>query len=1414
MLKFHLFLLAISLPAQAAIQQETANIDGNGTALAYAADVSDNDLANAGQATLSNFSSTDSFDPGGASFQTENLNDGDYLAPSGDVTYFDSGHLPATVVFDLNTTLSPLGYDISSIGTFMGWSGVNGTQCNQVYTVEVSFVGSASYTQIASVEFRPYGDTGLSTPYESKVILTDDTEAILATGVDSVRFVFSSATGASRGTVIREIDVNGTQTGSSSGLVAATLPVERQIFQRDDLDQANIPISGTYADTVDSIEARLVVRSEAGNSGTSTSWQTIDAAPSGNTYSGTLANVPAGGWYDLELRSLTGGEASAITRVQRIGVGDIYLIAGQSNAANFGSPVLDPLDDRLSSRTLPTGNEWVRTTDPLPSLEEDPGNPRSGTGGSPWTRLGPLLTASEDVPVGFLSMGIGSTHVNEWTSPNLFYLSRLKDAIQSFPANGFKAILWHQGERDANDGNSYSDYKTRIESIIAQTRIDAGWNIPWYLAEASFQGASNLSTEEPIKAAQRAAAFADPLVFLGPSTDEFHLENANGGKLIDNVHFNGAGLADHASQWFAILQEEIPTALENSDFEKNVDPVFTTSSALPENGISLTDITAGNSPSIIDWRILSSNGQAAADGSNGFFNPGSATYGGSNPAGLSGPHAAFLSEGSAGNNMVQMTRSRAIEGEIYELSAAIGLRNTGTGIFGDCRLEILAGNTTIQSLDVTSADLVAGEFTGKKISVTAAAAQAGEELGVRITKINGGANTYLDVDNVRLSLFSPTTGIVTASEPTPRQIVQRSPANLGDIPLSGIYEGSVDTIEARAVVRPEAGNSGITTEWQTIDNAPGGNIFTGSLTGVPAGGWYDIEFRSVTLGNPSAVTSIERVGVGDIYLLAGQSNAGGFGDPPLDPNDDRFSARTLPTGNSWVRGADPLPNYDPSRGGTGGSAWSRLGPLLTTAEDVPIGVLSLAIGNTFVDEWTSPKLFYQTRLKAAVQSFPPNGFKAILWHQGERDANKITPFADYQSQLEAAIAQTRIDAGWTIPWYVSEASYQPSADHVREQPIKAAQRAVVANDPLVFLGSTTDEFHLENAGAGKTNDGIHYNSIGLAEHAAQWAAILTGNPPVGALNGDFEKNISATTSSTLPEDGVELSLITDLKSPAVLHWRTIAANGSSAADGSNGYFNPGPATYGTTSPSGLNGPHAAFLSEGTAGNFLIQPTRHRVVANQRYQVVVALGLRSAGPGIYGNARLELLSGSTVIGSTDILSGQLVSGAFTDVSLAADSTPAHTDEELAIRITKLDGGANTYLDFDNVRLFSNPLTPFGIWASGYNLSDPAGNADGDQLANLLEFALDTNPNSGNHPYTVFTPMGDHLRITRRIAGPANLVYTLQSTDTLVPANWTDVDDVITTPVSTNGPMETVDLSITGGWAINPDRFFRLAVELAP
>ena len=533
------------------------------------------------------------------------------------------------------------------------------------------------------------------------------------------------------------------------GTVALTAPVTRQIIQRNGSNTGSIVISGSYTTPPDSIEARAVVMTGTGNNGVTTPWTKIVATPSGGTFSGTLSSVAAGGWYQIEVRCVAGGVPSSNTAiVQRVGVGDLYLTAGQSNSANYGEPGTNP-DDRVSAMNY-ANRVWTLAADPMPGAD--------GTLGSVWTRLGTRLISAANVPVGFVCVGVGGTPISYWVPPSTDGYLRLKAAAQAFPANGFRAVLWHQGESDSLASTTPADYQTRLSSIIAQLRTDAGWTMPWYVAEASFHPSATVAQEEPVVAGQRRVIFADPLVFAGPVTDDFHLE----GKLYDTVHFNAAGLADHAQQWADVLAGAAPLAPKNGDFESNT--------ALVDGGIAVANTADVSSPSVIGWRILNATGEAVADGGCGYFNPDSSFYGSAaTDAGASGgvvPHMsgrqiAFLYGGSDGNHFLQTRRATLQPNTTYALTVALGIRGNGNA-FGNARIELLANGISLASRDVTRADLDAlnggnasNTFSDVRLTyVSGATVEEGQPLSIRITKLIGqisGNPAYVDFDNVRLS---------------------------------------------------------------------------------------------------------------------------------------------------------------------------------------------------------------------------------------------------------------------------------------------------------------------------------------------------------------------------------------------------------------------------------------------------------------------------------------------------------------------------------------------------------------------------------------------------------------------------------------------------------------------------------------
>jgi hypothetical protein len=694
----------------------------DGVALPYSP--SGTDLINAGQSSLLSASASTNTQ---GSFTIAGMNDGLYSNTDAANTYFAQAKFAPTIsaTFLLDTSVNTNGYDITSIETFMGNESNSDLHANQRYSVEVRWVGSSDFVEIAAVDYTPF--SGVNTAHhESRVALTQEGGGVLVSGIGAIRFVFEDpgTGGTAPGTVIRELDVLGYATGADPSALTITAPTTRHMVQRDADNAGTLDVSGSYILQPDSVEARVVVMTNGSHSGSATDWQTIDPSPSGGAFGGSLSNIPAGGWYQLEVRSVIDGAPGVATVLEKVGVGDIYITFGQSNSANHGAPAATPEDDRVVARMSLDNMLWQHAADPQPIA--------SGSGGSPWSRLGDLLSASENVPIGFMSVGVGSTAVAQWIPGSTYYDERVQPAVESFPANGFRAILWHQGEADSGAGTAFATYQSRLGSIIAQTRTDAGWNIPWYVAEVSRLSGSNLLKGMPINAAQRAVIHADDKVWFGASTDDLHLM----GMLNDLNHFNAAGLLAHAQLWADILIGNPAPTVSNADLESNT--------PLAEGAVhvaSVTDTSAA-SPQVIGWRILDASGTAASDGTDGYYHPDSSAY-------SEADHVAFLEDGSAGNQFLQTLRTRVEPDTGYTLSVALGLRKTGT--FGNARIEILANGEAVASATVSASDLVADAFTTVSTSfVSSNSVAVNQPLSIRIVKVDGG-DTYLDFDNVSLT---------------------------------------------------------------------------------------------------------------------------------------------------------------------------------------------------------------------------------------------------------------------------------------------------------------------------------------------------------------------------------------------------------------------------------------------------------------------------------------------------------------------------------------------------------------------------------------------------------------------------------------------------------------------------------------
>ncbi|MCU0338892.1 MAG: T9SS C-terminal target domain-containing protein, partial [Spirosomaceae bacterium] len=334
--------------------------------------------------------------------------------------------------------------------------------------------------------------------------------------------------------------------------IHVSYPFDGAVFQRNTSNQANISIGGSYTSAVDRIEARVV----AVAGGITTAWTTIDAAPSGGLFRGFIFNV-TGGWYSLELRAVLFNNVTHTTSLSRVGVGEVLMIAGQSNGQglyNFGSLPSSDANGRV--RYVPWLLDCPNATcpnaePPFPQIADMNGNAGglsiAPNGRSTWAyaELGDALISRYSVPVIFFNAAADGSSVGNWSrsadglpsahaflgtqfanNPNFPYYGLRKALNYYGNMFGVRAVLWHQGESDNlknHNGNPFdntsdTEYRDSLLHVINQSRNhSAKSNLAWVVARASYLAAPfGGPTDANVIAGQNLIINAFNKIFTGP----------------------------------------------------------------------------------------------------------------------------------------------------------------------------------------------------------------------------------------------------------------------------------------------------------------------------------------------------------------------------------------------------------------------------------------------------------------------------------------------------------------------------------------------------------------------------------------------------------------------------------------------------------------------------------------------------------------------------------------------------------------------------------------------------------------------------------------------------------------------------------------------------------------------------------
>lgn len=360
------------------------------------------------------------------------------------------------------------------------------------------------------------------------------------------------------------------------GQVTVTYPKPYIVIQRDHDNWGTVHISGTLSETADRVEARFIKKAEDPGESTG-NWFVLDNQIQGNEFYGQ--SKLKGGRYQLEVRAMKGQQqVGSITKVENVGVGEVFLIVGHSNAQGSGgthaSSDLVVSMDINADRDKRLEYELTANPELLPK-EFSPfttGHGMAPFAGNPWFwgKFADRVVEELKVPVLLYSAAFGGSNMLQTfmsakgeyfdhgfirAAIRMPYINIENTILHLVPKTGIRAILSAHGIND--NGSTEEEFYTNHKGVIDFSRsYENSASLTWMVANSCY----NDGIQEQLHRAQE-RLIQLPNVFRGPNLNSI----GNSGRT-DGLHFNQEGQDKAAELW--------SEAVTNSDFLANSTPLF------------------------------------------------------------------------------------------------------------------------------------------------------------------------------------------------------------------------------------------------------------------------------------------------------------------------------------------------------------------------------------------------------------------------------------------------------------------------------------------------------------------------------------------------------------------------------------------------------------------------------------------------------------------------------------------------------------------------------------------------------------------------------------------------------------------------------------------------------------------------
>ena len=273
------------------------------------------------------------------------------------------------------------------------------------------------------------------------------------------------------------------------------------------------------------------------------------------------------------------------------------------------------------------------------------------------------------------------------------------------------------------------------------------------------------------------------------------------------------------------------------------------------------------------------------------------------------------------------------------------------------------------------------------------------------------------------------------------------------------------------------------------------------------------ETLELPVGGPYQVGDAKNILVGDLWILAGQSNMEGVGDL-IEVETPHPLVHSFQSREEWAPAEEPLHWLGESPRSIHHALWGTPMPETSAPRDpnrnkgaglgltfakarveetgVPIGLIPAAHGGTSMQQWEPSR---KNQRGASLYGATLERVKAIgtdvagiLWYQGESDANPADA-ALYEARMTELVQSFRADLGQDdLPFYYVQLGgfiSEPTPDGVSGwNRIRESQRVWQNSVPNTAMVSAIDL---------GLDDGIHIDTPGLRTLGRRLAAVASGH---------------------------------------------------------------------------------------------------------------------------------------------------------------------------------------------------------------------------------------------------------------------------------------------------------------------------------